>query len=968
LRKSAPKHLAPPGATGASAGQSEAAPPSEPAAAPPGEAPEPAAAPPPAAPESAATPPAVAQPVVGPESAPALIPAAADPASGQESAGETSPPAASAHPTVVPTVLETAEPTAVPARNAPETVAPPIPSASDPIGAAHSAADSLETADVPLPPDATKPSTIPAPAPPGVDEAADPEPASAVAHAPQPDEPAGPAATIPPPPAGPVDPGDGVQPPPGAVPRAEVDEPPADDGAPADLAEPPAGVPVSLAESPADLAEPPASVPVSVADGPADAPEPSADLLEPAEDPPVSAEVSPPVDGAAPGLLVGAAVPLAAGLVESAGPPVPGTVEPADGSAEVATGPAEPAAGAESAGEAEPAAGEAESSAGPDEPADAAPPPSGPVPPFVIPPPPAGPLQPSGPEPSSADGAAAPAGAVPSPAAAAVRAGPEPTAPKARVRLKRRWPRRTLIGANVIVLLALAAAASAYGYVRYQINSIRTAPFHVATPEGCQVGECSHSATTPSYAGLKPENILLIGNETRQGLTVQEQLSYGSAIGHSGSLADIMMILHLDPANATASILSIPRDLFSPMPTTGQVGPYQKLDAALNDGAEGPNNLASAVQQDLGIPINHFIELNFNGFINSVNALGGINVYFPDPVFDAESLLYIPNPGCHHLNGIGALALVRARHLQYEPPGQNGPDYTWPQEPESDLARIVRTHTFLKIVAQTAKAKGLTNPLTANNFISAVIGQMTVDPGLKSEMLNLILRYRHIDAATIPETTLPTTPVNNYYYDGYGIGDVLFPVQPADINVIKAWDSNALPAPVSPAAVSVVSINGSYEAALSAGHALASDGLKVTSETSGTVPSDTTETLVLYHPGDTAQALDVMKYLSGAVMMQVSPTTAAGKVEVDLGSSVAVKAAPATPKTTTTSSITATTSAHSVTSATTGASATTRATTPSSHTTHTTHAAVTTSTVPTPEGYTPSASADQQEPWDPRAC
>ena len=514
-----------------------------------------------------------------------------------------------------------------------------------------------------------------------------------------------------------------------------------------------------------------------------------------------------------------------------------------------------------------------------------------------------------------------------------------------------------------MVFVALLAAASAYGYVRYQISSIRTAPFQVSTPEGCYVGGCAGRAPdSASYSGLKSENILLIGNETRQGLTPQEQLSYGSSIGHSGSLADIMLILHLDPANGTASILSIPRDLFSPMPANSQLGPYQKIDAALNDGAEGPNNLASAVQQDLGIPINHFIELNFNGFINSVNALGGINVYFPEPVYDAESLLYIPNPGCHHLNGIGALALVRARHLQYEPPGQNTPDYAWPQEPESDLARIVRTHTFLKIVAQTAKAKGLTNPITANNFISAVIGQMTVDPGLKSELVSLVLRYRHIDVSAIPETTLPTTPVNDYYYDGYNIGDVLFPVQPADNNVIRAWDSDALPAVAAPTAVSVVSITGSYDAALSAGQVLASHGLKVTSESAGTVPSDTSETLVLYHPGETAQALDVMKYLSGAVMMQANASTAVGKVEVDLGSSVAVAPAPAKPKPTTASSATATTAAGTATSATTVASST------SVHATHTTHAVVTTTTVPTPGGYQPSASADQQEPWDPRSC
>ncbi len=510
---------------------------------------------------------------------------------------------------------------------------------------------------------------------------------------------------------------------------------------------------------------------------------------------------------------------------------------------------------------------------------------------------------------------------------------------------RRRWPRRILITANAVVLLLIVAVATAYGYVRYEIGNVKTVSGRHLTPEGHTVGGAKVKGVTPVVNGLKPENILLIGNQTRQGLTPQQQLQYGSSIG-SGSLADIMMILHLDPATRTASILSIPRDLFSPMPANSDVGSYQKMDAALNNGADGPDNLVNAIQEDLGIPINHFIELNFNGFINSVNALGGINVYFPDPVFDLESQLYVATPGCHHLNGVEALALVRARHLQYEPPGMKAPEYDWPYDPESDLARITRTHTFMKIVAQTAKAKGLTDPILAANFISAILAQITVDPGLKSQMLSLVVQYRNLDVSGVNETTLQTSPVNDYYYNGYGIGDVLFPVQPADNNTIKAWDSQALPPPAAPKAVGVVSITGSYQAALDAGHSLVTDGLKVTDESAGAVPADTSETLVLYHPGQVAQALDVMKYLSGAVMMQSTPSIVPGTVQVDLGSTVNVT----------------TTHPHTITSATAPSSTAPKpgsaATTPAKH-------SVVTTTVPTPDGV---PATDQQEPWDPRAC
>ncbi len=104
------------------------------------------------------------------------------------------------------------------------------------------------------------------------------------------------------------------------------------------------------------------------------------------------------------------------------------------------------------------------------------------------------------------------------------------------------------------------------------------------------------------------------------------------------------------------------------------------------------------------------------------------------------------------------------------------------------------------------------------------------------------------------------------------MGDVLFPVQPADNNVIRAWDANALPKPVAPKSVSVVSITGSYDAALAAGQALASRGPQSErARPPEPCPSNVSETLVLYHPRTVAQALDVMKYLSGAVMMQVDP-------------------------------------------------------------------------------------------------
>jgi len=557
--------------------------------------------------------------------------------------------------------------------------------------------------------------------------------------------------------------------------------------------------------------------------------------------------------------------------------------------------------------------------------------------------------------------------------------------PAVNARPRRHWPRRLLVLANVVTFVCLAAVASIYGYVRYELGRISTAPAPSTTPEGQYASGGGNIPTSeaPDAGGLKPENILLIGNETRQGLTPYEQKLFGASLTYSGTLADIIMLLHLDPATRSASLLSIPRDLFVPMPAGSAVGNFQKVDAALNNGADGPNNLIAAIQEDFGIPVNHFVELNFNGLINVVNAIGGINVYFPDPVFDAESLLDIPTPGCHHLNGFYALTLVRARHLQYEPPGMHAPVADWPYDPESDLARIQRTHTFLKIVVDKVKKEGLASPAHALGFINAIVGDVTMDQGLKNELVSLVVHYRHINVNGVPELTLPTSPVNNYYYDGYDIGDVLFPVEPDDLNTIRQWDASSLPSPVAPKSVSVVSIAGSAQAAAAAGQALASDGLHVASTAAGAVPAATTETYVVYRPGEVADALYVMKYLSGPVMLQVSPSQPAGTVQVQLGSVVKVASKPAASSASTTagaasSSSGPSSSASSASSASSSSSTTAQATSTSQRSQGTTasptkqskqpaHAAPTT-TVPTPGGIAPSSAAGVQEPWDPRAC
>src|SRR6202022_4219087 len=123
------------------------------------------------------------------------------------------------------------------------------------------------------------------------------------------------------------------------------------------------------------------------------------------------------------------------------------------------------------------------------------------------------------------------------------------------------------------------------------------------------------------------------------------------------------------------SLLSVPRDLWVPIAGKSY---SQRINTAFNDSAD---ELVQTIQSSLGIPINHFVEVDFGSFRSVVNALGGIKFWYPEPVRDSYSGLNITTPGCYTLNGDTALGLVRSRHLQYYDNGR------WRDELESDLAR-----------------------------------------------------------------------------------------------------------------------------------------------------------------------------------------------------------------------------------------------------------------------------------------
>jgi len=485
---------------------------------------------------------------------------------------------------------------------------------------------------------------------------------------------------------------------------------------------------------------------------------------------------------------------------------------------------------------------------------------------------------------------------------------------------QRRWPRRLLVLTNLLVASCLVAVAAGYGYVRYRIAQLKT-----ATCKSCT------TTTKATSGGIPVMNILLIGSNTRTGLDPGEAAQFGSASAVPGARSDVTMIIHLDPKSGSVSLLSIPRDLFVHLPPHSVSGSVGKIDATLND---GPDNLIAAIQDSLGIPINHYIEVNFDGFQRSIDAMGGVKMSFPMPLRDTFSNLRITQTGCQSLNGATALAVVRARHLQYFANGR------WNDDPLSDLARIRRDHTFLRIFADTARAQ-VSDPLKLNSLAAALLAQVTVDSGLNaSTLLGLFKHFRHLDLATAPQTTLPISVVTRYNYGDGFYGDVDFPVEPLDHQVIAAWQGQQpdLPSPQStPLALSNVSGVTRQAATIATG--LAAAGYPISGTSTGSVVAAPTETLIRYPGGGLSAAMGLQQHLSGAVMLVADPSVAAGTLAVDVGSSVAV----VSPATQVTSPLTSTTTQAS-------------------------GSTTTTSTLPTPNHLPPSSAQDQAQPFDPTVC
>jgi len=229
----------------------------------------------------------------------------------------------------------------------------------------------------------------------------------------------------------------------------------------------------------------------------------------------------------------------------------------------------------------------------------------------------------------------------------------------------------------------------------------------------------------------QPVNIMVIGSD--------------GAWNRQGSRSDTLMVVRLDPQTGSISMLSVPRDLLVAIPG---YGPTNKINAAYSYG--GVKLSLEVTKQLLGIPINDFVVINFNGFTDIVNKLGGAYLMIDHSYYNNTAVTDYASidiqPGYQRLNGANTLSWVRYRH------DQNG-----------DFTRIVRQQIFLREMKRevmgSAKLTSLPRFLSVMTILSH---NVVTDISSLSKLYSLLALILQINTTHIYQTHIAgSTPTIN---------------------------------------------------------------------------------------------------------------------------------------------------------------------------------------------------------------
>ncbi|QNS04869.1 LCP family protein [Streptomyces xanthii] len=238
--------------------------------------------------------------------------------------------------------------------------------------------------------------------------------------------------------------------------------------------------------------------------------------------------------------------------------------------------------------------------------------------------------------------------------------------------------------------------------------------------------------------------ILLMGTDGRDTISRAEKEQF-----HAGGVAcdcsDVMMLVHVSRDHDRISVVSLPRDSYADIPDADSARTHPaKLNAAYHEG--GPALAVRTIESMTGVRIDHFLQIDFRRFMDSVDAVGGVEVCTSRQLTDSATKLDLA-PGRHRLAGGPALQYVRSRHV----------------DNAADLGRIQRQHRFLVNTLRGAGLRdALADPGRAMDLVSTVLGSdARVDQGFgPDQLLSLARDLRRVPLSRTEFGTVPIAGFN----------------------------------------------------------------------------------------------------------------------------------------------------------------------------------------------------------------
>ncbi|QYG92446.1 LCP family protein [Iamia sp. SCSIO 61187] len=421
-------------------------------------------------------------------------------------------------------------------------------------------------------------------------------------------------------------------------------------------------------------------------------------------------------------------------------------------------------------------------------------------------------------------------------------------------RPRRSWGQRLLIVANAVALVGAVVTAGSLAYSNSRLEGVgRVALGDVLVEEDVEPGD--------------PMNVLIVGIDDASRLADDDSVkAFRDSPDVAGQHTDTIMVLRLDPRAGTAQIISLPRDLWVPIADTGT---EQRINTALATG--GPARLIKTIDENFGIPINHFVQVDFAGFRELVEIVDGVPIHFPRPARDRASGLAIEEPGCYTLGPVQALGFARARHYQVQ-----DADGDWHEDPRSDLSRAARQQLFIELALSRAIAKGARNPNTLRRLVDLGASAVRFDDSFEvGQLVDIGIQYRSFQPTDLQTYDLVVTD------DVLGGADILRFEEEASkpiLAVFRGVDPAEGATDVEPEDVTVQVLNGTgtQDKGGAAAEGLAALGFATTG--AGDAETVGGPTTVRFAPGAEAAAHLVARGIAGPVAYE----PAEGPIDADV--------------------------------------------------------------------------------------